>query len=141
MENFLIYIAKSSICLVLFYLFYRVLLSKETFYRFNRILLLSVIALSVIIPIIEIPATEKYTGHTSTEVTSQNTEKENEVYLWMRNISAQTFSGTIQNLPNVPSDDATKANDAYYNIVSVRYQFFHWTPTLFITNDILLTTA
>lgn len=84
-------------------------------------MLLSVIALSVIIPIIEIPATEKYTEHASTGVALQNAEKENEVYLWLRNIPAQAFSGTIQNLPNVPSDDATETNDAYKWIIIALY--------------------
>ena len=40
MGTFLVYILKSSLCLALFYLFYRLLLSKETFHRFNRIALL-----------------------------------------------------------------------------------------------------
>ena len=37
MGLFFIYILKASVCLALFYLFYKVLLSKETFHRFNRI--------------------------------------------------------------------------------------------------------
>ena len=40
MGVFFIYILKSSVCLVLFYLFFRLLLSKETFHRFNRMALL-----------------------------------------------------------------------------------------------------
>lgn len=43
MGAFFIYILKSSVCLVLFYLFFRVLLSKETFHRFNRVALLGVL--------------------------------------------------------------------------------------------------
>ena len=35
MGLFFAYILKSAICLALFYLFYRLLLSKETFHRFN----------------------------------------------------------------------------------------------------------
>ena len=31
-----VYILKSSCCLALFYLFYKLLLGKETFFRFNR---------------------------------------------------------------------------------------------------------
>ena len=46
MGAFFIYILKSSVCLVLFYLFFRVLLSKETFHRFNRVALLGVLFLS-----------------------------------------------------------------------------------------------
>ena len=43
MGVFFIYILKSSVCLVLFYLFFRLLLSKETFHRFNRMALLGVL--------------------------------------------------------------------------------------------------
>ena len=54
MGDFFVYILKSSVCLAVFYLFYRLLLSRETFHRFNRIALLSVIVLSVAIPFIRI---------------------------------------------------------------------------------------
>ncbi|WP_459188026.1 M56 family metallopeptidase [Parabacteroides sp. APC149_11_2_Y6] len=54
MGAFFVYILKSSVCLVLFYLFYRLLLSRETFHRFNRIALLGVIALSILVPFIRI---------------------------------------------------------------------------------------
>lgn len=50
MSEFLIYTMKSTACLAVFYLFYRLLLSKETFHRFNRVALLSIILLSVLIP-------------------------------------------------------------------------------------------
>ena len=50
MGIFFVYILKSSVCLTIFYLFYKLLLSRDTFHRFNRIALLSLIMLSVIIP-------------------------------------------------------------------------------------------
>ena len=49
MGTFLVYILKSSLCLALFYLFYRLLLSKETFHRFNRIALLGVMLISCLV--------------------------------------------------------------------------------------------
>ena len=54
MGVFFIYILKSSVCLVLFYLFFRSLLSKETFHRFNRMALLGVLFFSLLIPCIEV---------------------------------------------------------------------------------------
>ena len=54
MGIFLVHILKSSVCLALLYLCYRLLLSKETFHRFNRITLLSLPILSLAIPFIEI---------------------------------------------------------------------------------------
>ena len=58
MGDFFVYILKSSVCLATVYLFYRLLLSRETFHRFNRIALLSVIILSVAIPFIRIMTEE-----------------------------------------------------------------------------------
>ena len=54
MGIFFVYILKSAICLALFYLFYRLLLSKETFHRFNRLALLGLLVLSCIVPLIEV---------------------------------------------------------------------------------------
>ncbi len=58
MGIFFVYILKSSVCLTMFYLFYKLLLSRDTFHRFNRIALLSLIMLSVIIPFCEITLEE-----------------------------------------------------------------------------------
>ena len=54
MGAFFIYILKSAISLALFYLFFRLLLSRETFHRFNRIALLGILCLSWIIPWVEV---------------------------------------------------------------------------------------
>lgn len=54
MGAFFIYILKSAVCLVLFYLFFKLLLSRETFHRFNRVALLGVLLLSLLIPCIEV---------------------------------------------------------------------------------------
>ena len=54
MGTFLVYILKSSLCLALFYLFYRLLLSKETFHRFNRISLLGVMLISCLLPLVRV---------------------------------------------------------------------------------------
>ena len=45
MGAFFVYIVKSAVCLAVFYLFYRLLLSRETFHRFNRIALLGILIL------------------------------------------------------------------------------------------------
>ena len=58
MGIFFVYILKSSVCLAMFYLFYRLLLSKETFHRFNRMALLGVLALSFLVPLIEVSSHE-----------------------------------------------------------------------------------
>ena len=53
MGLFFVYILKTSVCLVGFYLFYRLLLSRETFHRFNRMALLGVLVLSGLVPFAE----------------------------------------------------------------------------------------
>ena len=59
MGTFFVYILKTSICLTGFYLFYRLLLSKETFHRFNRAALLGTLLLSLLIPFCEITVPDK----------------------------------------------------------------------------------
>ena len=56
MGAFFVYIIKSAFCLALFYLFYRLLLSKETFHRFNRIALLGLLVASCVVPLIQVDA-------------------------------------------------------------------------------------
>ncbi|MBR6601600.1 MAG: TonB family protein [Bacteroidaceae bacterium] len=48
------YTLKSAFCLTLFYPAYRLLLSKETFHRFNRIALLTLLVLSYLLPLLSI---------------------------------------------------------------------------------------
>lgn len=50
MGTFVVYIIKSAVCLIVFYLFYKLLLSKDTFHRFNRIALLSLLLVSFVVP-------------------------------------------------------------------------------------------
>lgn len=58
MGTYFVFILKSTCCLILFYLFYRLLLSRDTFHRFNRFALLGIIVLSVVIPFIKVVTEE-----------------------------------------------------------------------------------
>ena len=58
MGLFFVYTLKASLCLAVFYLFYRALMGKETFHRFNRLALLSLLALSCLLPAIEVTVSE-----------------------------------------------------------------------------------
>jgi beta-lactamase regulating signal transducer with metallopeptidase domain/biopolymer transport protein ExbD len=51
MMNFLLYDAKVAVALLVFYLFYRFLLKKETFHRFNRVVLVGTAVLSFLLPL------------------------------------------------------------------------------------------
>ena len=51
MNDFLIYEGKVAAALLVFYLFYRFLLKKETFHRFNRVVLVGTAVLSFLLPL------------------------------------------------------------------------------------------
>lgn len=54
MEAFLLYILKSGICLTVFYVCFKALFSNDTFFRFNRWILLAGIAICMLLPICRI---------------------------------------------------------------------------------------
>jgi len=56
MNNTILYLVESGICLAFFYIIYWAFLKKETFFSFNRFFLLSSIPVSFIIPLIHIPS-------------------------------------------------------------------------------------
>ncbi|PSL49264.1 beta-lactamase regulating signal transducer with metallopeptidase domain [Chitinophaga niastensis] len=56
MPTLFLYILQTSGCMAIFYLLYIIFFRKETFYRYNRILLLSAFVFSVILPLLPIPA-------------------------------------------------------------------------------------
>ena len=51
MMDFLLYDGKVALALLVFYLFYRFLLKKETFHRFNRVVLVGTAVLSFLLPL------------------------------------------------------------------------------------------
>ena len=58
MGIFLVYILKSAACLAVFYLFYKLLMSRDTFHRFNRFALLGLLVLSSVLPLVEVSVNE-----------------------------------------------------------------------------------
>ena len=69
MLAFLIYEGKVAVALAVFYMFYRLLLRKETFHRLNRIVLVGTVALSFILPLCIV------TIHKTVEVAAQPVEQ------------------------------------------------------------------
>ncbi len=55
-NDFLLYLLESSSCTAVFYLLYRLLLHRETFFGFNRAFLLLTIGLSIGLPLVELPS-------------------------------------------------------------------------------------
>ena len=75
MMDFIIYDAKAAVILAVFYMFYRLLLSKETFHRLNRVVLLITAVGSLLLPLWQI------TFHRIVEVEAQPTFQVSEVTL------------------------------------------------------------
>ena len=55
MDNFLIYILESTICISAFYLAFRLLMRKETSFAVSRATLLTIVAASMIVPLVKLP--------------------------------------------------------------------------------------
>lgn len=59
MGAFLFYLLKSGCCLVVFYIFFKLLMSRSTFFHFNRITLLVGLLGCTLLPLIELTTTEE----------------------------------------------------------------------------------
>jgi len=64
MGDIFVFILKSSLCLAVFYLFFSVALSRETLYKFNRIIIVVLFILSLLLPLVNISTGEEtpYSG-------------------------------------------------------------------------------
>ncbi|MDD7319134.1 MAG: M56 family metallopeptidase [Prevotella sp.] len=54
MATLFIYSIKAALCMVAFYFAYKILLSRDTFHRFNRIAILASLVLSLLLPLIKV---------------------------------------------------------------------------------------
>lgn len=59
MYELMIYSLKVGVCLAVFYLFFKLLLSRETFHRFNRTVVLGALSLSFVLPVCVITVTRE----------------------------------------------------------------------------------
>jgi len=58
MTAFLVYLLKTTVCLAIFYLFFKVFLSNDTLFRFNRKILLFGTIVCFVLPLIKISISE-----------------------------------------------------------------------------------
>ena len=61
MEYFLLYSLKIAVCLAMLHIFIKAFLSRETFFRFNRIVLLVGVCVCFILPLVKINTAEVLT--------------------------------------------------------------------------------
>ena len=55
MGEILLYLLKSTLCMSVLYLVFRALMRKHTFFQLNRVILLSIVLFSLIIPLVHLP--------------------------------------------------------------------------------------
>lgn len=58
MGEFIVYSVKISLCLVMFYVFYKLLLSRTTLHTFNRFVILALVAVSMVLPFVHVTVSE-----------------------------------------------------------------------------------
>ena len=75
MNAFLIYMLKVAILSAVFIALYHLLLSRETFHKTNRIVLVSSLVLSYILPFVVITVHREGTPSERTEITTANRGK------------------------------------------------------------------
>ena len=97
MENWITYIAECALCLALLYLPFWGLLRKETFFQYNRFVLLTITVLSFILPWISIP-----------EITSQLAPSE-------------TISIQLEEINVMISGKALSENISWKTILAITY--------------------
>ena len=112
-----VYLLKSAIALSIFYLFFKVLLSKETFHRFNRVVLLLVIAIALFLPLTQLqisfmPGVQSFfqeieeLGNTHRENIG-NVQIEEEAIVFNESL---TISSTAEEFEWVPMENEIKEN-------------------------------
>ena len=103
MGAFLFYLLKSGCCLVIFYIFFKLMMSRSTFFRFNRITLLVGLLGCTLLPLVELTTTEETFLHTplyaiheilqSTEQVMPNPEQAgNEILLSEKNMEISSLN-------------------------------------------------
>ncbi|HAC73584.1 MAG TPA: hypothetical protein DCF46_08290, partial [Porphyromonadaceae bacterium] len=60
MENLMVYLAKATICLIAFSVFFRLLLMRETFFRFTRFTLISGLIVCTVLPFIKLKMSQSH---------------------------------------------------------------------------------
>jgi hypothetical protein len=105
MGTFLVFILKSTVCMSVFYPFYKLLLSRDTFHRFNRAALLSIVCLSILIPLcearlqkpvaVQLPVLEQETIRMISTITETATAGGTPAPLWIRILPAVYAGGAL----------------------------------------------
>ncbi|WP_066630355.1 M56 family metallopeptidase [Labilibacter marinus] len=100
MAKFLLYLFESGLCLTLFYLGYVIFFRKETYFTFNRIYLLTSMALALLMPLIPLQLEANETEYINEALTTVGTFRnyyEDFVYHFDAEYDAPVINDTNQN--------------------------------------------
>lgn len=130
MNNWLLFLVKSTLVLSLLYLSFRLLLRNETIFRISRLVLLLIVFASVIIPLIHLPQSSNqivsikldpiFQGNTIIETPVMDVES-----------SPSTLSATTKSITYNPIVVSTKTVLLYIYITGVSISFLLFIYSLF----------
>ena len=103
MEEILIYTIKVGICLVVFYLFFKLLLAKETFHRLNRFMILGTVIFSFLLPVCVVTIEREVPGSSSLlfpadGINAPIEEKQNSWLTWQNIVGVIYLTGILVSL-------------------------------------------
>ena len=98
MYTLMIYSLKVGACLAVFYLFFKLLLSRETFHRLNRIVVLAAMVLSFVLPLCVITVYRELPAMPELPVTEEagyapSAEPESQPFPWDKAVTAAFLAG------------------------------------------------
>ena len=98
MYTLMLYSLKVGACLAVFYLFFKLLLSRETFHRLNRIVVLAAMVLSFVLPLCVITVYRELPAMPELPVTEEagyapSAEPESQPFPWDKAAGAQGAAG------------------------------------------------
>ena len=101
MAEFLTYTLKVAVCLAVFYLFFKLLLARETYHRLNRILILSAVVLSFLLPVCVVTIKREIVLSAATSLVISPTgvlSETNEPVVWLTILGVVYVLGVIVSL-------------------------------------------
>ena len=100
MYTLMLYSLKVGACLAVFYLFFKLLLSRETFHRLNRIVVLAAMVLSFVLPLCVITVYRELPAMPELPVTEDagyapSAEPESQPFPWDKAATAAFLAGAL----------------------------------------------
>ena len=103
MNDLLLYLSKSTLCMSALYLVFRIVMRKQTFFQLNRVILLSIVVFSVIIPLVHLPYTVQpafsfQPAPAAKQINTYQPEKQKDATLTGKDVANQPSKSSSRNL-------------------------------------------